>query len=127
MPTSTLCRRLNLHPLQPVLLQRRLRWFGEAAQRPEGELIHNVLLPTSLPNWRKRVGRQLKTWASTIKDDLAALSGLQVVGLRRWNHNWLAILYDLAQDRGLQWVEMLYLLGRKLVQTDQGESQYKYK
>ena len=48
-----------------------------------------------IPNWRKRVGRQLKTWASTIKDDLA---GPQVVGLRRWNRDWLAISSDLVQD-----------------------------
>lgn len=41
----------------------------------------------------------MKTWASTIKDDLALLSGPQVVGLRRWNREWLAISCDLAQDR----------------------------
>ena len=65
----------------------------------EGNLIRDVLLPTSFPNWQKRVGGQLKTWASTIKDDIAALSGPQVVGLRRWNRDWLAISCDLAQDR----------------------------
>ena len=41
----------------------------------------------------------LKTWASTIKDDLAALSGPQVVGIRRWNRDWLAVSCDLAQDQ----------------------------
>ena len=90
---------LNLRRLPPVQLQRRLRWFGNAARRPEGELIHDVLLPHSLSNWRKRVARQLKTWASTIKDDLAVLSGPQVVGLRRWSRDWLAISCDLAQDQ----------------------------
>ena len=50
--STTTC--LNLRPLPPVLLQRRLRWFGHAARRPEGELIRDVLLPTSLSNWRKR-------------------------------------------------------------------------
>ena len=97
MPTTTL--HLNLHPLPPVLLQRRLRWFGHVARRPEVELIRDVLLPTSPPNRRKRVGGQLKTWASKIKDDLAALSGPQVVGLRRWNRDCLAISCDLAQDQ----------------------------
>ena len=97
--TTTLHRRLNLRPLPPVLLQRRLRWFEHAARRPEGELIRNVLLPPSLPNWRKRIGGQLRTWASTIKDDLAALSGPQVVGLRRYYRDWLAISCDLAQDQ----------------------------
>ena len=80
--TTTLRRRLNLRPLPSVLLQRHLRWFGHAARRPEGELICDLLLPTSLPNWRKRVGGQLKAWTSTIKDDLAALSSPQVVDLR---------------------------------------------
>ena len=83
VPTTTLRHRLNLSSLPPVLLQRRLRWFGHAVRPPKGELICDVLLPTSLPNWRKRVGGQLKTWASTIKDDLAALSCPQIVGLRR--------------------------------------------
>ena len=98
VPTTTLRRRLNLRPLPTVLLQRRLRWFGNAARRPEGELIRDVLLPPSLPNGRKRVSGQLKTWASTIKNDLAALSGPQVVGLRWWNRDWLSISCELAQD-----------------------------
>ena len=55
--------------------------------------------PTSFPNWRKHIGGQLKTWASTIKNDLAALSGPQVVGLWWWNRNWLAISCHLAQDQ----------------------------
>ena len=99
VPTTTLRRRLNLRPLPSVLLHRRLWWFGYAARRPEGERISDVLLPSSLPNWRKRVGGLLKTWASTIKDNLAALSGSQVVGLRWWNRDLLAISCDLAQDR----------------------------
>ena len=72
--------------------------FGTFYDVAEGELIRDLLLPTSLPNCRKRVGGQLKTWASTIKDDLAALSGPQVVGLRWWNRDWLAISCNLAQD-----------------------------
>ena len=90
---------LNIRPLPPVLLQRRLQWFGHAAQRPEGELIHDVLLPASLPNWWKRIAGHLMTWVSIIKDDRAELSGPQVVGLRRWNRDWLAISWDLAQDQ----------------------------
>ena len=105
VPTTILHRRLNLRLLPPVLLQRRLRWFGYAARHPKGELIRDVLLPPSLPNWRKRVGGQLNTWASTIKDGQAALSGPQVVGLRRWNRDWLAILCDLAQDQR-KWAAM---------------------
>ena len=56
--------------------------------------------PPYLPNWRKRVGGELKTWANTIKDDLAALSG------PRWNRYWLAISRDLAQDQR-RWAAMV--------------------
>ncbi len=35
-----------------LLVQRRLRWFGHAARRPEGELIKH-LLPTLLRAWRR--------------------------------------------------------------------------
>ena len=126
-PTTTLRRRLNLHPLPHVLLHCHLRWFGHAAQRPEGELIRDVFLPISLPNWRKCDGGQLKTWTSTIKDDLAALSDLRVVvfgdGIAinlPFRVTWLRM-----SEPGLRWFEMLYLLGRKPVPPDQGESRYK--
>ena len=105
--TTTLRRLMNLRPLPPVLLQRRLRWFGHAARRPEGELIRDVLLLSSLPKRRKRVGGQLKMWASTIKDDVAALSSPRVVCLRRWNRDWLEISCDLAQDRRT-WAVMVW-------------------
>ena len=91
-------RRMNFRPLPPVLLQRRLRWFGHAAQRPEEDLIRDVVLPRSLPNWRKRVGGKLNVWANSIEDDLAALSGPQQSDFRRWNLDWHAISCDLAQE-----------------------------
>ncbi len=43
------------------LVQRRLRWFGHAARRPNGEMIRDLLLPTPLRTWRRRTGSQLKT------------------------------------------------------------------
>ena len=121
VPTITLRRRLNLRPLSPVLLQRRLRWFGHGARRQEGELIRDVLLPISLPNWWKRVGGQLKTWASTIKDDLA---GPQEVGPRRWNHDWLAISCDLAQYQRT-WAAMVR--DAVLAQKEAGSTQPRWK
>ena len=105
--TTTLRHRLNLRSLPPILLQHRLWWFGHAARCPEGELIHDVLLPTSFLNWQKHISGKLKTWASTIKDDLAVLSGPQVAGLWRWNRDWLAISCDLAQDRRM-WVAIVW-------------------
>ena len=69
-PTTTLRRRLNLLPLPPVLLQRRLRWFGHAARRTEGELIRDVFLPplffltgenVSVGSWRHRPAQSMMT------------------------------------------------------------------
>ncbi len=37
-------RRLYLARIPALLVQRRLRWFGHAARRPEGELIKDLLL-----------------------------------------------------------------------------------
>ena len=104
--THALRSRLHLRPLPSILHHRRLRWFGHAARRPEGELIRGLLLPSPLPGWRKRAGGQLKNWAGVIKDDLAVLSGPKVVGLRVWNRDWLAISCDLAQDRRT-WASMV--------------------
>ncbi len=70
VPSVELRRRLCLTSIPTLLVQRRLRWFGHAARRPEGELIKDVLLPTPSRMWRRRTGGQLKTWATTIKADL---------------------------------------------------------
>ncbi len=44
-PCAVLPRQLQLRALPPMLLQRRLRWFGHAARRPAGEIIREVLNP----------------------------------------------------------------------------------
>ncbi len=75
-------------------MQRRLRWFGHAARRPEGELIKDLRLPIPPRTWRRRVGGQLKTWATTIKADLEPLAGPRVFG-----HDWVKFSIELAQDR----------------------------
>ncbi len=46
VPFVKLRRRLCLTRIPALLVQRRLRWFGHAARRPEGELIKDLLLPT---------------------------------------------------------------------------------
>ncbi len=37
---------------------------------------------------------------TTLKEDLAHLSGPAVYGLRRWNRDWMTIGIACAQDRG---------------------------
>ncbi len=44
-------RRLSHTGIPALLAQRRLRWFGHAARRPEGELIKDLLLPTPPWSW----------------------------------------------------------------------------
>ncbi len=55
---------LRLTSLSAQFAQRRLRWFGHAARRPEGDLFRNPLLLTPPRLWRKGAGGQLKTRAS---------------------------------------------------------------
>ncbi len=46
VPSVELRRRLFLTSITALLVQRRLRWFGQATRRPESKLIKAVLLPT---------------------------------------------------------------------------------
>ncbi len=99
IPCVALRHRLQLRALLPVLLQRRLRWFGHAARRPAGEIIRKVINSEPPANWRKKRGGLLKTWMTTLKEDLACLSGPDVFGLRRWNRDWMTIRIAWAQGR----------------------------
>ncbi len=92
-------RRLSLTSIPALLVQKRLRWFGHTARRPEGELIKDLLLPTPPCTWRRRAGGQLKTWATTINSDLEPLSGPRVFGHARWRKDWVRASSELAQDR----------------------------
>ncbi len=66
--------RLRLTRKLVQVVQRRFRWFGHTAKRPEGELFKDLLQPTSPRAWRRRTGGQLKKWVTTIKTDLEFLS-----------------------------------------------------
>ncbi len=77
-------RRLRLTSILALLVQRKLRWFGRAARRPEGELIKDLLLHTPPRTWRRRAGGQLKTWATTFKADLEPIAEPRVFGHARW-------------------------------------------
>ncbi len=95
VPSVELRRRLSLTCI--LLVQRRLRWFGHAARRPEGELIKDLLLPTPPRTWRRRTGGQQKTWVT--KADLEPISGPRVFGHARWRKDWVKVSSELAQDR----------------------------
>ncbi len=92
-------RRLSLTSLPALLVQRRLRWFGHATRRPEGELIKDLLLPTPPHMWRRRTGGQLKTLATTINANLEPISGPRVFGYARWRKDWVKVSNELTQDR----------------------------
>ncbi len=83
----------------PLLVHRRLRWFGYFVGCPEDELIKDFLLPTPPGMWRRRAGGQLKTWATTIKADLEPISGPRVFGHARWRKDWVNASSTLARDR----------------------------
>ncbi len=58
----------------------------------EGELIKDLLLPTP----RRRVGGQLKTWATKTMADLKPLSGPRVFSHARWRKDWVKMSGELA-------------------------------
>ncbi len=91
--------RTEFPTLQALLLRRRLRWFGHAARRAPGEFMREMINPDVPRAWRRPTGGQLKTWATTLKEDLLRLIGPAVVGIRRWNEEWASLAMDLAQDR----------------------------
>ncbi len=99
VPSVELRLRLSLTSIPALLVQRRLRWFGHVARRPEGELIKDLLLPTPPRTWRRRTGGQLKTWATTTKADLEPISGPRVYGHARWRKDCVKVYSKLAQDR----------------------------
>ncbi len=53
VPVAELRRHLRLTSIPTLLVQRRFRWIGHAARRPEGELIKDPLLPTPPRMWRR--------------------------------------------------------------------------
>ncbi len=99
VPSVELRCHLRLTSILALLVQRRLCWFGPAARRPESELIKDLVLPTPPRTLRRRTGRQLKTWATTIKADLEPISGPRVFGHARWRKGWVKVSSELAQDR----------------------------
>ncbi len=88
----------KLTSIPALLVQRRLRWFGYAARRPEGELFKDLLLPTPTRTLRMRAGGQLKTSATTIKIDLEPISRPRVFGHARWRKGRMKVSSELAQD-----------------------------
>ncbi len=77
----TLRHRLHLQSLPPVLRQRRLRWLGHSARRHAREIISEVINPELSVHWREKSGGQLKTWITTLQEELAHLSGPAVIAL----------------------------------------------
>ncbi len=88
----------QLHAIA-LLVQRRLRWFGHAARRPDDELIKDLHLPTPPRTWRRRAGGQLKVCATTINADLEPLYGPRVFGYARWREDCVKVSIELSYDR----------------------------
>ncbi len=61
--------------------------------------MRELINPDVPRNLRRRTGGQLKTWPTTLKEDLVRLIGPAVVCIRRWNQEWASLAMDLAQDR----------------------------
>ena len=58
-------------PLQRVLAQRRLRWFGHVLRMPEEHPTHVALrFAPGLDGWRRPRGRPRTRWRDVVDDDL---------------------------------------------------------
>ncbi len=84
LSTLEMRRRLRFTCKQRHLIQKMLRLFGHAARCPERELIRNLLVPTPSRTWFRRTGGQLKTRATTLKEDLKLLTGPRVLEYGQW-------------------------------------------
>ncbi len=73
--------------------------LGQAARRPAGEIIRDVIDSVPPSHSRRERGGQLETWLTMLKEDLARMSGPCVYGLRRWNREWLSLGVTWTQNR----------------------------
>ena len=92
-------RCFHIGQLSGLLQQRRLPWFGHVLRKPDEDLIRSTVAPLPCTGWRCRTGGQMKTWLSTVKQDIDRLGLRNVYGVRRWEKNWVAICAELAADR----------------------------
>ncbi len=99
VPSVEMRRHLCLTNKPALLVQRRLRWFGNAGRRPVGELIKDLLLPTPPHALGGRDGGQLQILATTITADLKPLSVPRVFGHARWRKDLVIDSGEIAQDR----------------------------
>ncbi len=98
VPSVELRHRLCQTSIPALLVQRRFRWCGHAARRPEGELIKDILLPTPPRTWRRRAGGQQKIWATTIKANLEPISGPQDFGHARRRKDWMKVSSEYRRE-----------------------------
>ncbi len=73
MTSVELRRRLCLTSIPAMLVQRRLRWFGHATRRPEGELIKELLLPT--PPTSSELAQDRRALGASVRDVVIAIGG----------------------------------------------------
>ncbi len=85
--------------ISQAIQERRLRWFGHVLRRPPHELCSDALDPAPLPTWRRRRGGQLKTWLDTVRQDMEAVLGPSIFGLRRWRRDWVELSRSAAANR----------------------------
>ena len=69
-PSTEVARRCGLRPLEDLLVERRLRWFGHVKRRCEESALGSVLR-LNVGGTRPR-GRPRKTWFENIKEDMAS-------------------------------------------------------
>ncbi len=60
--------------------------------------------------WRKRFRGQLKTWVTTLKEDVEPLCGLRIFRCARWRKDWENVSREVAQNRHV-WTTSIKSIG----------------
>ncbi len=97
--SATTTEKCKIWKIKALVVQRRLRWFGYAARRPDGELIKDIILPIPPRTWHRRTGRQLKAWATTIKAEVEPFYGPRAFGHARLRKDWVKVSSVFTQVR----------------------------
>ena len=81
-----------------MIKERRLRWLGHAARRPDNNMVEQFLFATRVPGHVQPVGRPCGTCMHYAMRDVKDMG--QQMGYRSLEWNWLkeAITYLFGQD-----------------------------
>ncbi|VDM01488.1 unnamed protein product [Schistocephalus solidus] len=89
----------NIARISQAIRERRLRCFGHVLCRLPHELSSTALDPAPLPTWRHRRGGQIRTRLDAVRQDMEAVLGASLFGIRCWRKEWIELSRSAAANR----------------------------